>query len=137
MWPLDKIQPYIICFIISRAFEFAWLMISINPCCYSDSHDYLTNKTESAATLGHLRTPMFKGHRQTCLPVLGRFTTLLCLTCSSFEGPLLFHLNIEGLPLNKISVLRHLSAQLEALLILLEETHYTSAEKLIPELSTS
>ena len=40
-------------------------------------------------------------------------------------------LNIEGLTASKMNVLHHLATQLEAFVILLQETHCTSAEKLV------
>ena len=48
-----------------------------------------------------------------------------------FRRPTVFQLNIEGLTASKMSILHHLATQLEALVILLQETHCTSAEKLV------
>ena len=48
-----------------------------------------------------------------------------------FQGPSILQLNIEGLAASKMNVLHHLATQLEAFVILLQETHCTSAEKLV------
>ena len=48
-----------------------------------------------------------------------------------FRGPSILQLNIKGLTASKMSVLNHLATELEALVILLQETHCTSAEKLV------
>ena len=45
--------------------------------------------------------------------------------------PAMLQLNIEGLSASKISVLYHLAVQCEALVILLQETHCTSAQRLV------
>ena len=46
-------------------------------------------------------------------------------------GPTILQLNIEGLTASKMNVLCHLAMQSEALVILLQETHCTNAEKLV------
>ena len=46
-----------------------------------------------------------------------------------FQGPSILQLNIEGLTAIKMNVLHHLATQLETFVILLQETHCTSAEK--------
>ena len=43
----------------------------------------------------------------------------------------ILQLNIKGLTASKMSVLYHLAAQCEALVILLQETHCTSAQRLV------
>ena len=48
-----------------------------------------------------------------------------------FRGPSILQLNIEGLTASKMNVLHHLAIQLEAFVILLQETHCISAEKLV------
>ena len=48
-----------------------------------------------------------------------------------FRGPSILQLNIEGLTASKMNVFHHLATQLEAFVILLQETHCTSAEKLV------
>ena len=50
---------------------------------------------------------------------------------NKFRRPVNFHLNIEGFTAGKMSVLYHLAAQRKALVILLQETHCTSAQKLV------
>ena len=50
---------------------------------------------------------------------------------NKFQEPAVLQLNIEGLTASKMSVLYHLAAQREALVILLQETHCTSAHKLV------
>ena len=45
--------------------------------------------------------------------------------------PTIIHLNIEDFTASKMSVLRQLAVQHEALFVLLQETHCTFAEKLI------
>ena len=50
---------------------------------------------------------------------------------NKFRRPTILQLNIEGLIASKMNVLHHLAMQLKALVILLQETHCTDAEKLI------
>ena len=50
---------------------------------------------------------------------------------NKFRRPAILQLNIEGLTASKMSVLCHLAAQREALEILLQETHSTSAKRLV------
>ena len=58
------------------------------------------------------------------LPFSGHIT-------KKFRRHTILQLNIEGLTASKMTVLQHLSEQLEALVILLQGTHCTSAEKLV------
>ena len=51
-------------------------------------------------------------------------------TVNKFQRPSILQLNIEGLTASKMSVLHHLALQCEALVILLQETHCTSVERL-------
>ena len=46
-----------------------------------------------------------------------------------FQGPSILQLNMEGLTASKMNVPNHLATEHEALIILLQETHCTSAEK--------
>ena len=48
---------------------------------------------------------------------------------NKFRKPAIPQLNIEGLTASKMSVLWHLAAQRESLVILLQETHSTSAQR--------
>ena len=48
-----------------------------------------------------------------------------------FRGPSILQLNIEGLTASKMNVLHHLAIQLEAFVMLLQDTHCISAEKLV------
>ena len=50
---------------------------------------------------------------------------------NKFRRPTILQLNIEGLTASKMNVLHHLTMQSEALVILLQETHCTDAEKLV------
>ena len=50
---------------------------------------------------------------------------------NKFRRPTILQLNIEGLTASKMNVLHHLAMQFEALVILLQETHCTDAEKLV------
>ena len=50
---------------------------------------------------------------------------------NKFRRPTILQLNIEGLTASKMNVLHHLATQAEALVILLQETHCTDAEKLV------
>ena len=50
---------------------------------------------------------------------------------NKFRRPTILQLNIEGLTASKVNVLHHLAMQSEALVILLQETQCTDAEKLI------
>ena len=48
-----------------------------------------------------------------------------------FGRPTILQLNIEGLTASKMNILHYLAMQSEALIILLQETHCTDAEKLV------
>ena len=50
---------------------------------------------------------------------------------NKFRRPTILQLNIEGLTASKMNVLHHLAMQSEALVILLQKTHSTDAEKLV------
>ena len=50
---------------------------------------------------------------------------------NKFRRPTILQLNIEGLTASKMNVLHHLVLQSEAFVILLLETHFTDAEKLV------
>ena len=50
---------------------------------------------------------------------------------NKFRRPTILQLNIEGLTASKMNVLHHLAMQSEALVILLQETHCTDAQKLV------
>ena len=63
-------------------------------------------------------------------PFLGRDAESTRIV-NKFRRPAILQLNIEGLTASKISVLYHLAAQREALVILLQETHCTSAHRLV------
>ena len=49
---------------------------------------------------------------------------------NKFQRPAIFQLNIKGLTASKTNILYYLTLQSEALIILLQETHCTNAEKL-------
>ena len=50
---------------------------------------------------------------------------------NKFQRPTILQLNIEGLTASNMKILHHLTLQSEALIILLQETHCTDAEKLV------
>ena len=50
---------------------------------------------------------------------------------NKFRRPTILQLNIKGLTASKMNVLHHLAMQSEALVILLQKTHCTDAEKLV------
>ena len=50
---------------------------------------------------------------------------------NKFRRSAILQLNIEDLTASKMSVLYHLAAQREALIILLQETHFTSTRRLV------
>ena len=50
---------------------------------------------------------------------------------NSFQRPAILQLNIEDLTASKMSVVYHFAAQCKALVILLQETHCTSAQTLV------
>ena len=50
---------------------------------------------------------------------------------NKFRRPNILQLNIKGLTASKMNVLHHLAMQSKALVILLQETHCTDAEKLV------
>ena len=58
------------------------------------------------------------------LPFSGHIT-------NNFRRPTILQLNIKGFTASKINVLHYLYLQIEALVILLQETHCTNAEKLL------
>ena len=58
------------------------------------------------------------------LPFLGHFA-------KKFSRPIILQLNIEDLTASKMNVLHHFAMQSEALVIFLQETHCTDAEKLV------
>ena len=68
------------------------------------------------------------GQRQTSFS--GRGDAHLRRTVNKFQRPSILQLNIEGLTASKMSVLHHLALQCEALVILSQETHCTSVERL-------
>ena len=51
---------------------------------------------------------------------------------NKFRRPTILQLNIKGLTASKMNILHHLAMQPEALIILLQDTHYTDTEKLVP-----
>ena len=51
-------------------------------------------------------------------------------TVDQFQRPAVLQLNIEGLTVSKMNVLHHFAVQHEVLVILLQETHCTCADKL-------
>ena len=69
--------------------------------------------------------PSGRGNARTKLPFSGH-------TANKLQRPTIPQLNIEGLTASKMNVLHHLAMQSEALIILLQETHCTDAEKLVP-----
>ena len=78
-------------------------------------------------TIKHgVQASVFLGRGNACikLPSLGPIA-------NKFRRSIIFQLNIEGLTASKMSVLHHLAIQFEALVILLQETHCTDAEKLV------
>ena len=50
---------------------------------------------------------------------------------NKFRRPTIFQLNIEGITASKMNILYHLALQSQVLIILLQETHCTDAEKLV------
>ena len=72
------------------------------------------------------RQPSFsgRGNARIKLPFSGHIV-------NKFRRPTILQLNIEGLTASKMNVLHHLAMQSEALVILLQETHCTDAEKLV------
>ena len=50
---------------------------------------------------------------------------------NKFQGPTILQLNIKGLIASKINVFHYLALQSEALIIILQKTHCTDAEKLV------
>ena len=82
---------------------------------HSDVQCGSANRKTSFSGRGNVRTKLpFSGH-------IG----------NKFRRPTILQLNIEGLTASKMNVLYHLAMQSEALVILLQETHCTDAEKLV------
>ena len=65
-----------------------------------------------------------RGNARIKLPFSGHIS-------NKFRRPTILQLNIEDLTVSKINVLHHLAMQSEALVILLQKTHCTDAEKLV------
>ena len=82
---------------------------------YSDVQCGSANRQTSFAGRGNVRIKLsFSGH-----------------IANKFRKPTILQLNIEGLTASKINILHHLAMQSKALVILLQETHCTDAEKLV------
>ena len=91
-----------------------------------------TYQNERAST--HSNVQCGSTSRQTSFSGLGNVRIKLPFSGhidNKFRRPTILQLNIEGLIASKMSVLHHLAMQSEALVILLQETHYTDAEKLV------
>ena len=65
-----------------------------------------------------------RGNARIKLPLSGHIA-------NKFRRPTILQLNIEGLITSKMNVLHHLTMQSEALVILLQKTHCTNAEKFL------
>ena len=84
---------------------------------------------QSGRVTPHFDVQPWPTTRQT--PISGRNDVPLSgHTVSKFRRPAVLQLNIEGLTASKMNVLQHLAVQYEALVILLQETHCTCADKL-------
>ena len=82
---------------------------------HSDVQCGFANRQTSFSGVGNVRIKLpFSGH-----------------IAKKFRRPTILQLNIEGLTASKMNVLHHLAMQSEALVILLQETHCTDAEKLV------
>ena len=99
------------------------LMLCGNQMCppgrvstYSDVHGPANQQTSFSA-----RDDECIAHK---LPISGHII-------KKFRGPSTLQLNSEDLTASKMNVLHHLATQLEAFVILLQETHCISAEKLV------
>ena len=69
------------------------------------------------------RQTSFSGRGDVC-PASGHIV-------NKFRWPAILQLNIEGLTASKMNVLHHLAVQFEALVILLQENHCASTDKLV------
>ena len=65
-----------------------------------------------------------RGNARIKLPFSGHFA-------NKFRRPTILQLNIEGFTASKMNVFRYLAMQSEALVIQIQETHCTNAEKLV------
>ena len=77
---------------------------------------------------------MWSANRQTSFSKRGNARIKLPFSAhiaNKFRRLTILQLNIEGLTASKMNVLHHLAIQSEALVILLQETHCTDAEKLV------
>ena len=74
-------------------------------------------------------TDVQSGLRQT--PFSGRGDEFPRHIVNKLRRPTILQLNIEGLTASKMSVLHHLAIQSEALVVLLQETHCISADRLV------
>ena len=82
----------------------------------------------------HSDVPCGSANRQTSFSGRGNSWKTLPFSghiANKFRRPTILQLNIEGLTASKMNVLHHLALQSEALVILLQETHCTDAEKLV------
>ena len=90
-------------------------------------HDryFLVVRVVSRFDIGIFKISM-PNRNQICQP--GRVSTRPDV---QFGGSSILQLNIEGLTASKMNVLHRLATRQEALVILLQETHCTSVEKLV------
>ena len=93
----------------NRTYQNGWVLTHSNVQCGS------ANRQTSFLGRGNVRIKLsFSGH-----------------IANKIRRPTILQLNIKGLTANKMNVLHHLAMQSEALVILLQETHCTDAEKLV------
>ena len=91
-----------------------------------------TYKNEKVST--HSDVQCGSANRQTSFSGRGNARIKLPFSgniANKFRRPTILQLNIEGLTASKMNVFHHLAMQSEALIILLQETYCTDAEKLV------
>ena len=97
----------------------------------------MTDETEPTKTEWvdtHSDIQCGSANRQTSFSGLGNAWIKLPFSghiANKFQRPTILQLNIEGVTASRMNVLHHLAMQSEALVILLQETHCTDAEKLV------
>ena len=119
---------------IASYLHFTWTgrqMLSRSPvreyACFPNSYD---TRNQICPNGRHLLLPMFwQGLVSGKRPFQGG--DALKRIINKFRRPAILQLNIEGLTASKMSILHHYAAHREALIILLQETHCTSAQSLV------
>ena len=114
-----------------RCFLAAWAVSKSVHCCLNDRPKPNLPKQKVST---HSDVQCGSANRQTSFSGWGNIRIKLPFSghiANKFRRPTILQLNIEGFTASKMNVLHHLAMQSEALVILLQETHCTDAEKVV------